>query len=55
MTESRYGGVPPLRMRPDGTIDGKPKAPGAFPLDVEVVDAAGIRSDGTVLLKILRR
>jgi len=49
-------GLPaPLRMRPDGTIYGKPKAPGAFPLDVEVVDAAGIRSDGTVLLKILRR
>jgi hypothetical protein len=49
-------GLPaPLRMRPDGTIFGKPKAPGAFPLDVEVVDAAGIRNDGTVLLKILRR
>jgi hypothetical protein len=49
-------GLPaPLRMRPDGTIYGKPKVPGAFPLDVEVVDAAGIRNDATVFLKIVRR
>jgi hypothetical protein len=49
-------GLPaPLRMRLDGTILGKPKTPGAYTLDVEVVDAAGIRNEGTVVLNVLRR
>jgi hypothetical protein len=49
-------GLPaPLRMRIDGTIMGKPKVPGTYSLDVGVVDAAGIRNDATVVLRILRR
>jgi hypothetical protein len=49
-------GLPaPLRVLGDGTILGKPKAPGAYPLDVAVVDAAGIRNESTVLLRVVRR
>jgi hypothetical protein len=49
-------GLPaPLRVLVDGTILGKPKAPGAYPLDVALVDAAGIRNESTVLLRVLRR
>jgi hypothetical protein len=49
-------GLPaPLRMRPDGAILGKPKAPGTFPLEVHVLDAAGIENDATVVLKVVRR
>jgi len=48
-------GLPaPLRMRPDGTIFGKPRTAGTFELDVRVVDAAGIRNDATVALRIVR-
>jgi hypothetical protein len=39
----------------DGTILGRPRAPGAYPLDVAVVDAAGIRNEATVLLRVVRR
>ena len=60
------GGTPPyrlsvrglpasLRVRVDGTIVGKPKAPGTYALEVEVVDAAGIRNGATVVLRIVRR
>jgi hypothetical protein len=49
-------GLPaPLRVLGDGTILGKPKAPGAYPLDVAVVDATGIRNESTVLLRVGRR
>ena len=49
-------GLPaPLRVLGDGTIVGKPKAPGAYPLDVEVMDTAGIRNDATVVLRVVRR
>jgi hypothetical protein len=49
-------GLPaPLRVLGSGTIMGKPRAPGAYPLDVEVTDAAGIRNDATVVLRIGRR
>ena len=49
-------GLPaPLRVRGDGTILGRPKAPGTFSLDVAIVDAAGIRNRATVVLKVVRR
>ena len=49
-------GLPaPLRVLGDGTILGKPKAPGAYSLDVAVVDAAGIHNVSTVLLRVVRR
>jgi hypothetical protein len=49
-------GLPaPLRVLGDGTILGRPKAPGVYPLDVAVVDAAGIRNEATVLLRVVRR
>jgi hypothetical protein len=49
-------GLPaPLRVLGDGTILGRPKAPGVYPLDVAVVDAAGIRNEATVLLRVARR
>ena len=49
-------GLPaPLRVSADGTILGKPKAPGAYSLEVAVVDAAGIRNESTVLLRLVRR
>jgi hypothetical protein len=49
-------GLPaPLRVLGDGTILGKPKAPGAYPLDVAVMDAAGIRNESTVVLRVGRR
>ena len=49
-------GLPaPLRMRPDGTILGRPRSPGVYALDVDVVDSAGIRNDATVVLKVVRR
>ena len=49
-------GLPaPLRVLGDGTILGKPKAPGVYSLDVAVVDAAGIRNEATVLLRVVRR
>jgi hypothetical protein len=49
-------GLPaPLRVLGGGTILGKPKAPGAYPLDVAVVDAAGIRNESTVVLRVVRR
>ena len=49
-------GLPaPLRVLGGGTILGKPKAPGAYSLDIAVVDAAGIRSVSTVLLRLVRR
>jgi hypothetical protein len=49
-------GLPaPLRVLGDGTILGKPKTPGAYSLDVAVMDAAGIRNKSTVLLRVVRR
>ena len=49
-------GLPaPLRVLGDGTILGKPKAAGAYSLDVAVVDAAGIRNEAAVLLRVARR
>jgi hypothetical protein len=49
-------GLPaPLRVRGDGTIVGTPKVPGTYSLDVAVVDAAGIRNRGTVVLRVVRR
>ena len=49
-------GLPaPLRVRGDGTILGKPKAPGTYSLGVDVVDAAGIRNGAIVALKVVRR
>jgi hypothetical protein len=49
-------GLPaPLRVLGDGTILGKPRAPGVFPLDVAVVDSAGIRNEATVVLRAVRR
>ena len=49
-------GLPrPLRMRGDGTIMGTPKAPGTYSLELDVVDAAGIRNTATVVLKIVPR
>jgi hypothetical protein len=49
-------GLPaPLRVLGDGTILGKPKAPGAYPLDVAVVDAAGIRNEASIVLRVPRR
>ena len=49
-------GLPaPLRVLGDGTILGKPKAQGVYPLDVEVTDATGIRNDATVVLRVVRR
>ena len=49
-------GLPaPLRVLGDGTILGKPKASGAYPLEVAVVDATGIRNESTVLLRVGRR
>ena len=49
-------GLPaPLRMRPDGTIFGKPRVPGTYSLVVDVVDSAGIRNEATVVLRIARR
>jgi hypothetical protein len=49
-------GLPrPLRVLGDGTILGRPKAPGAYSLDVAVVDAAGIHNEATVLLRVVRR
>ena len=49
-------GLPaPLRVLGDGTILGKPKAPGAYTLDVAVVDAAGIRNESSIVLRVVRR
>ncbi len=49
-------GLPrPLRVRPDGTIVGTPKVRGTYALDVSIVDAAGIRNRGTVVLRVVRR
>jgi hypothetical protein len=49
-------GLPrPLRVRGDGTIVGRPKVPGTYPLDVEVVDAAGIKNGAIVVLRVVRR
>jgi hypothetical protein len=49
-------GLPaPLRVRPDGTIVGTPKVRGTYALDVTIVDAAGIRNRGTVVLRVVRR
>ena len=49
-------GLPaPLRVRGDGTILGKPKAPGTYSLGVDVVDAAGVRNGATIVLKVVRR
>ena len=49
-------GLPaPLRVRGDGMIVGKPKAAGTYSLEVDVVDAAGIRNGATVALKVVRR
>jgi hypothetical protein len=39
----------------DGTILGKPRAPGVHPLDVAAVDSAGIRNEATVVLRAARR
>ena len=49
-------GLPaPLRMRPDGTIFGKPRAPGAYALEADVADAADVRNSATVVLRVARR
>ena len=49
-------GLPaPLRVLGDGRILGKPETPGVYPLDITVVDAAGIRNEATVLLRVVRR
>lgn len=49
-------GLPaPLRMKVDGTIYGMPKAIGAYPLQVTVLDANGIRNRATVALRVRRR
>ena len=49
-------GLPaPLRVRGDGTVLGRPRVPGTYPLDVEVVDAAGVRNGATVILRVVRR
>ena len=49
-------GLPtPLRVRGDGMIVGRPKTPGMYPLEIDVVDDAGIRNGATVALKIVRR
>jgi hypothetical protein len=49
-------GLPaPLRVRGDGTIVGRPKAAGTYSLEVNVVDAAGIRNGATVALKVVHR
>jgi hypothetical protein len=49
-------GLPaPLRVRGNGTIVGKPKAAGTYSLEVDVVDAAGIRNGATVALKVVHR
>jgi len=45
----------PLRVRVDGTIVGTPKVPGTYSLDVAIIDAAGIRNRGTVVLRVVRR
>jgi len=52
--ENQAGLPAPLRLRVDGTIVGKPKTPGAYALEVEVVDADGIRNGATVMLRVVR-
>ena len=52
----RVKGLPaPLRVLGDGTILGKPKTPGVYQLDVALMDAAGIRNEANVVLRIVRR
>jgi hypothetical protein len=46
---------PPLRVRGNGTIFGKPRTAGMYPLELNVVDAAGIRNGATLTLKVVRR
>lgn len=46
-------GLPrPLRVVNDGTVTGRPRAPGRFRLHVSVVDRAGINNVATVALRI---
>jgi hypothetical protein len=47
-------GLPrPLRITTDGAVTGRPRASGRFRLTVEVTDRAGIRTNGTVALRVV--
>jgi hypothetical protein len=47
-------GLPrPLRLQPDGRISGRPRTAGTYSLTTSVVDAAGVKNQAAVELRIV--